>query len=101
MQPWTRITTGDDVIEQLQDNAEPLMRVVESSELIHGRAIKGVAIDGTKTVSHGLERVLEGYFVMRKDAPADVYDAQGDNKTPGKTLDLVSTAVVTVDLWVF
>ena len=36
MEPWKRVTADDPVIEELQDNAEPIMRHVEQAFSLNG-----------------------------------------------------------------
>tara|TARA_R110002020_G_scaffold72210_1_gene185915 strand:+ start:108 stop:413 length:306 start_codon:yes stop_codon:yes gene_type:complete len=101
MRPWSRITTDTHITEQLQDNMEPLMKAVEQSDLLKGTLLEKIELDGDTSVPHGLERRPTGWLVVRKRAPAIISDRQDDNPNPEKSLALVSSAPVTVDLWVF
>lgn len=56
---------------------------------------------GTNTVNHLLGRKLQGWRIIRKRAAADIYDNQDNNQMPDKTLILISSAAVVVDLEVF
>lgn len=79
-----------------------LINPVLSNPLINGLMLKNVAlINGTTIVNHKLGRKLQGYFVVLKDAQAQIYDNQADNQMPQLTLSLTSDAAVTVSLWVF
>jgi hypothetical protein len=67
-----------------------------------GIILKSVSLTaGTNTINHMLDRTLQGWFVVRQRDLASIYDAQDSNKIPNKTLVLVSTANVTIDLIVF
>ena len=99
MEPWKRVTTGDPVIEELQDNAEPIMKQVEKAFSLNGVLLKNKTIDGVTIVPHGLGRVPQGFTVIRRRGNVVVY-ADQDNSS-AKTLTLIASAEVEVDLWVF
>lgn len=76
----------------------PLLALPQSS----GVLLKSVRlINGTTQVNHLLGRKLQGWQIVRQRAAASIYDAQDANQTPELTLSLVSSALVTVDLFVF
>lgn len=56
---------------------------------------------GMNQVSHLLARKLQGWFIVRQRSSASVYDLQDANQTPALTLSLMSSANVSVDLFVF
>ena len=58
-------------------------------------------INGTTQVNHRLGRPLQGWMIVRQRASAAIYDTQDANQMPNLTLSLVSSAAVTVDLFVF
>ena len=102
MEPWKRVTTGDPVIEELQDNAEPIMKRVEGAFLLDGVLIKKQIIGTSATViSHGLQRPPLGFIIIRRRANQQVWDLQDDNKTSPQTLVLIAGGEVEIDLWVF
>lgn len=101
MEPWKRVTTDDRVVEELQDNAEPIMRKVQDSFSLDGVLLKKETIDGETFVRHGLERAPIGYVVIRRRGNVLVYDDQDSNGNANKTLKLNSASSVEVDLWVF
>lgn len=101
MEPWKRVTTDDPVIEELQDNAEPLMQQIQDAFLLDGVLLKKKSINGVTMVVHGLGRSPIGYVVIRRRGSVVVYDDQDSNKNSNKTLKLNSASLVEVDLWVF
>ena len=101
MEPWKRVTADDPVIEELQDNAEPIMRKVQDAFLLDGVLLKKKTVNGATVVPHGLGRAPAGYVVIRRRGNVLVYDDQDSNKNPRKTLNLNSASSVEVDLWVF
>lgn len=56
---------------------------------------------GTNVINHKLGRKLQGWIVIGQDATASFYDNQATNSMPNLTLNLVSSAVVTINLYVF
>ena len=64
-------------------------------------AVVAVATDDQMTVSKPIGDGGATQQFMVKRAPAIISDTQDDNPNPEKSLALVSSAPVTVDLWVF
>jgi hypothetical protein len=57
---------------------------------------------GNNVVNHMLGQKLQGWYVVRmKNTFAQIYDTQDSNQTPQLTLNLTSSADITVDLLVF
>ena len=56
---------------------------------------------GTTVVNHRLGRNLLGWRIVRQRSAASIYDVQDQNQTPSLTLNLVSSAPVSIDLEVF
>lgn len=56
---------------------------------------------GANVINHKLGRILQGWIIVRQRALASVYDTQDTNQMPQLTLNLVSSANVTVDIEVF
>lgn len=56
---------------------------------------------GSNVINHKLSQPLQGWTILRKRAPCNVYDTQDLNQTPQLTLNLTSDAVASVDIGVF
>jgi hypothetical protein len=56
---------------------------------------------GSNTINHGLGQTLQGWYIVRQRASAQIYDTQDSNPTPQVTLTLQVSAPVVVDLAVF
>lgn len=52
-------------------------------------------------VNHLLGRNLQGWFIVRSRAQATIWDTQDTNQSPQLTLNLKTSADVTVDIAVF
>jgi len=64
--------------------------------------IKNVSLAiGSNSINHNLGRVLQGWSIIRKRGPANIYDTQDQNQMPALTLTLVSDTAVVVDIEVF
>lgn len=100
---FKRIQSTDRVVNQMQDNIEQVLRRIISSAILSGQLIEDVDIvTGTeKVVNHGLGRELRGWFIVRQNANANLWDSQATNTLSNKTLILNSSANVKISLWVF
>ena len=102
MEPWKRVTTDDSVVEVLQDNAEPLMRKIQDAFLLEGALLKKETITTTASdIPHGLGRAPIGFVVVRRRGNEQVWDLQDDNRNASRTLRLIASGSVEIDLWVF
>lgn len=102
MAKFTKINTPDRLLNQIQDNIGQIVNPLTAIPLNSGNLLQNVMlISGTTAVNHKLGRALIGWFITRQRGAAAVYDVQDSNSTPTLTLDLVSSAQVVVDLFVF
>lgn len=88
---------------QMQNLWSASLNPILNNELVNGRLVRNVElITGTTVINHGLGRVLNGWLVTRlRGSGPTIYDTQSTNTMPQLTLNLVSSAPVTIDLWVF
>lgn len=103
-----RVQTFDRIVNQMQDNIanllEPVATTVEQSSLLSGKILPQVKLAvGSNNIKHTLGRQLKGWFMVRQRASASIYDTQDSVPLEQQTviLQLVSSAVVTVDIYVF
>lgn len=97
-----KVQTTDRIVNQLQDNIANFIEPIASNVLLPGIILKSVALAASSnTIQHKLGRLLQGWFIVRQRASASIYDTQDTNPTPTTTLILTSSAVVTVDIYVF
>lgn len=67
-----------------------------------GQVLKSISlVTGSNQVSHRLGRNLQGWFLVRQRGAASVYDQQDAELNPSLFLSLVSSANVSVDIFVF
>lgn len=70
--------------------------------LLDGAVLKQVALStGANTINHKLGRKLQGYLITMQDAASSIYSTQNTNTMPQLTLQLVASAPVNVDLYVY
>lgn len=97
-----RIQTGDRVLNMIQDNVSNILDPYSSKEILQGQILQKVRLTtGTNIVPHNLNRTLIGWFLVRQRASATIYDTQDAQTNPQTFLSLVSSANVTVDIYVF
>lgn len=97
-----KFNTPDRIFSMLQTAWASKIDPVLQNPLINGRILKQVQLQtGTNQVNHGLQRALQGWFMVRQRSAGNVYDNQDNNTMPTLTLELVSDAVINVDIYVF
>lgn len=96
---------SDDRDFQLMQNdwaskINPIINAAQNQSII----LKNVSLLSAATpnvVNHLLGRTLQGWNIVRQRASAIVWDTQDSNQSPQLTLNLRTSANVTVDLEVF
>lgn len=102
LRSFRKLNTDSRELNQVQENIEQTFRAVLVAELLGGQLLTDVQLaSGANRVQHGLSQPLQGYFVVRKNGIADIYDTKSSKVVDRNILILNSTASVTVDLWVF
>ena len=97
-----KINTTDRIINMVQDNIANVLEPLSSNPLMSGLILTSVVLKtGSNTVNHKLGRKLRGWFIVRQRSAASIYDNQDSNTLNAVSLILVSSANVTVDLYVF
>ena len=77
-----------------------------ATQIIRGALLQNVFIENVtlgpqvSSVSHTLNRRPHGWFIVRKNAEADVWEPR-DSASPSKVIDLQASAEVTVDIIFF
>lgn len=95
---FARVQTQSRELNQVQSNLATALQPVFTSPFFEGQFANDISlISGTTVVQHGLGRQLTGWFVTDIDGAATIYST---GKTDS-TLTLVSSAAVTVNLFVF
>lgn len=101
-QPFQKLYTGDSDLDRVQAEVAKALDNLQL-DILEGELLESVALvtGQANEVAHKLGRKLTGWQVVRQRADARIWDQQDDNNRPELTVDLRSSANVTVDLWVF
>jgi len=96
---FKKVRSDDRIINQVQDNIEQAINPIINSEIINGLIIKDIEVlTGTVlTISHRLGRTPNGFAIVKRNANSTVWNGIIDKKT----IELNSSANVTITLWVF
>lgn len=88
-------------IQRLQDALSKVFNAIQTKQILDGRLVSNVEIaSGTITeLDHGLQRPVRGWIVVDKNANAVVWTSASE--IPNRTLNLNTSANVTISLWVF
>jgi hypothetical protein len=101
-QTIAQVQTDDRNTNQFQSNVTSVLNPILGNPLLYGSLLTSVALaSGDNTINTGLNRKLQGWFLVRQRAAASIYDKQDSNTTPQLTLVLNASTAVTVDLYVF
>lgn len=94
--------TTDRQINLLQQNIKNALSPITSNPTTQGTLLTSQSLKtGSNTINTNLNRTLQGWIVVRKRSSADIYDNQDNNSNSKQTLILISSADVSVDLYVF
>lgn len=96
---FRRTRTADDDLRQVQDAVGFVFQDILSKEILDGRIIKDIFVSGPTVIEHGLQRKMQGYILVKKNADENVWDSV--TLTPARTFLLNSSGDVTVTIWVF
>lgn len=95
-------TTDDKNMLLLQTNWATLLNPLLKSPMLLGQVLKSEQLaTGVNIINHKLGRKLQGWSIVRQRGSASIYDQQDTNSSPQLTLALVSSAAVSVDIYVF
>jgi hypothetical protein len=83
----------------IDDSLAPMVSKIQNDSLILSNV--QLVAGQTNIISHRLGRQLLGWCVVRCRSQAQVWDSQDTNPSPTLTLQLLTSANVSVDLLVF
>lgn len=99
--PFRKIKTEIKDLRVVQDALALIFNRLLGVSFLDGRTVTAVLASGDNRIEHGLGREPEGYFILRKNAAATIYDKLASSQLTERFLVLNSSATVTVTLWVF
>jgi hypothetical protein len=75
---------------------------VLANPLLNGQILDKIVVrSGMNAINHGLQRNLQGYFIVLNSANVTFYDSQLLNQRPDLTLILNASGPATISLYVF
>lgn len=95
--------SNDPVIQKLYDGLDDVFKSIFLCPFLDGVLIKDVVLTQNKdtTISHGLERQYNGFFVVDKNNFGDIKRSDTVNKSMKNKIILVSTSNMVASIWVF
>ena len=97
MKNLQRLRTSDYKLERIQQNTLDFVNQFKDNPILTGIHLKNIEINTTLNLEHKLNRLPIGYIVTRRSADSTVWDTE----ITSDVISLVSSASVTIDLWVF
>lgn len=97
-----RVQSDNAALNQFQSLVLAQLNPLLARPLNSGVILKDVdLVAGSKKISHTLNRVLQGWFLVRNPSGLFVYDDQDNNTNPELTLTLIADAPGIVNVFVF
>lgn len=94
--------TDDRDFQLMQSKWAAVLNPVLANPALNSLILKNIQLQiGSNNIPHRLGRPLQGWKIVRKRGPAEIYDNQDQQQLPQYMLTLVSDAVVSVDIEVF
>lgn len=89
-------------LSQVQDNFDLSISQIQNSEFQNGVIMQVALISGQDNViNHGLDRKVQGWTVIGKNAQSDIWESSSSNPFPTKRILLRSSSNVTIKLYLF
>ena len=100
---FKKINTDNYELQKVQDSVASAFQTLGMNYMVNGELLKDITLQSgvDNQVQHKLSRVPNGFFVVDKNATADVWQSTTANKIKDRILLLRSSASVTINLWVF
>lgn len=99
---YSPIQCDDKVLNRVQDQIARVVNPLVTAPMLQLSVLPSLTlVAGLNTINHGLGRPVQGWAVLRARGAIMCYDKQDTNRTPEKTLLLVASAPITIDLGVY
>jgi hypothetical protein len=100
---FKKVNTDNYELQKVQDSVAAAFQTLGINYMVNGELVKDITLASgvDNKVEHKLSRVPNGFFIVDKNATADVWQSTTSNKIKDKLLLLRSSATVTINLWVF
>jgi ATP-dependent protease ClpP protease subunit len=103
LNPLERLKVKDSELSSVQDNVIRSVAPILQKVIIDGQILEDISIatGAVRNISHGLGRPITGYFIMKRNANAQIWDSEATNTQKDIYLKLNSSANCIVSIWVF
>lgn len=103
MRIFRKIFTDDPLQQRLQDSIAQSFNQFETLPQLDSVIVKDVVLSGAvdNNISHGLNRPIQGWQIIRKSANADVWESTTVNTAPSSFVILRASTTVTVSFIFF
>jgi hypothetical protein len=103
MQSFRLFSTDDRDIMALQANMRDFANDITALNILNYVLIRDINLvtGQINKINHKLNRNIIGYYVVRKNVAADIWDEQNQNNLPKSTLDLQTNADCKISLIIF
>lgn len=89
-------------LSQIQDNLDLAISAIQNSSFQNGVIIQvNLLAAGDNAINHGLDRKVQGWTVIGKNAQSDVWESSTVNNFPTKQIILRASANVRVKIYLF
>jgi hypothetical protein len=100
VKPFRPINVKDPDLMRVQDSVKETFSSIVRSPLLNGNTVVVDLVTSLTEVSHGLNRNIQGWFIIRQNAQAAIWEPS-ESDTPNKTTRLEASAAVTVTIYFF
>ena len=102
LKDFKKVKLDTNALTQLQNNVAGFTSQLVNNPILSGKLLTDIeVINGVTSISHGLGRAPQGYFVVRSTAQVSVWDVAANQTTPKATLELSASATATISIYIF
>ncbi len=100
VKPYRPINVKDPDLMRVQDSVKETFSALVRSPILNSNTVVANLVTSPVEVSHGLNRNIQGWFIIRQNAQATIWEPS-ESDTPNKTVRLEASAAVTVTIYFF
>lgn len=100
VKPFRPINVKDPDLMRVQDSVKETFSSLVRSPILNSNSVVAALTTSPVEVSHGLNRNIQGWFIIRQNAQAAIWEPSASD-TPNKTVTLEASAAVTVTIYFF
>ena len=94
--------SSDFTVNQMQSVWAKILNPIIAAPLTHGVLEQNVVLKvGLNNIDHKLPDYLQGWMIVRQRGVSTIYDNQDNNPLPAKSLWLMASSGVSIDIFMF